>query len=150
VCTHLEGYLQLRDGAIQVIFKALWKILTSRKLGKIGQTISQKLAFGPKHDIIQAQWASNISSKNMLKKVWWCRHSKIKFRNQTIYCSMNCSNKRVYARVGGSRKSHAALSCCWKGKMLLSIHAKASKRNKHWLTINLVVMIDITRAQLSK
>jgi hypothetical protein len=30
VCSHIEGYLQLRDGVIQVVFKVLWK-----KLGKI-------------------------------------------------------------------------------------------------------------------
>jgi hypothetical protein len=69
VCTHLEGYLQLRDGAIQVQ-SAMENIeKTSQKPRKIGLTISQALTPKPKHDIIQAQWASNISSKNMLKKV---------------------------------------------------------------------------------
>jgi hypothetical protein len=33
--------------------------------------------FGPKHDKIQARWALNILSKNLLEKVWWYKRSKI-------------------------------------------------------------------------
>jgi hypothetical protein len=29
---------------------------------------------------------------------------------------------------GGSRRSHVALRCCWKGKVLLSTHTKASRK----------------------
>lgn len=63
---------------------------------------------------------------------------------------MSCSNKKRYARVGGHMKSHAALSCCWKRKMLLSTHATASKRKGCLSTINVVAMIEATRAQLPK
>jgi hypothetical protein len=45
----------------------------NQKLGKIGQTVSQIVTFGPKHDIIRAQWASNILLKNMLANLWWCK-----------------------------------------------------------------------------
>jgi hypothetical protein len=27
VCTHIEGYLQLRDGVVQIMFETLWKRL---------------------------------------------------------------------------------------------------------------------------
>jgi len=41
----------------------------NRKIGKISQTISQVPTPKLKRDKIQARWASNISSKNMLEKV---------------------------------------------------------------------------------
>jgi hypothetical protein len=41
----------------------------SQKPKKIGQIVSQTPALGPKHDKIWAQWASNILSKSMLKRV---------------------------------------------------------------------------------
>ncbi len=37
----------------------------NQKVGKIGQTISQMFALGPKHDKIWTQLASSIISKNM-------------------------------------------------------------------------------------
>jgi hypothetical protein len=153
VCVHThQGILTIEwwgnPSRIQSVVQKIKKI--SQKLGKIGQTINQKLAFGLEHDIIRAWWVSNILMKNMLKKVWWCRHSEIKFWSWTIYCLTSCSNNGIYAWIGGSRKSHATLNCCWKGKMLLSIHAKVSKRKGHWSTINLVIMIEVTKAQLSK
>jgi hypothetical protein len=39
---------------------------TPKKLDRI---VSQALALGPKHDRIQAQWASNILLENMLERV---------------------------------------------------------------------------------
>jgi hypothetical protein len=37
VCIHIKGYLQLKDGVIQVLFKALWKILGKliERLGRL-------------------------------------------------------------------------------------------------------------------
>jgi hypothetical protein len=55
--------------------------------------------------------------KNMLKKVWWCKCSKMESWSWTICCLMNCSNGRRHAWTGGNRRSHVALRCCWKGKV---------------------------------
>jgi len=81
-----------------------------------------------------------------VSKGMWCKHFKIKFWSRTIYCSTNYLNEWIYARVGGHMKSHDALNCCWKRKMLLLIHAKVSKRKGCWSTINLVAMIEVTKA----
>jgi hypothetical protein len=37
----------------------------------------------------------------MLERVWWCKCSKMESWNQTICCSMNCSNggRCVWARA---------------------------------------------------
>jgi hypothetical protein len=40
----------------------------NRKVGKINQSISQARTPKLEHDKIQAQWASNIPSKSMLKR----------------------------------------------------------------------------------
>jgi hypothetical protein len=97
-----------------------------------------------------SQYASNISLKNMLEKVWWCRLSKMKIWSWTICCPMNCSNVEKHAQVGGGGRSHVILKCYWKKKMLLLTCAKASKRKGYWSTINLIVMIKIIRAQFLK
>jgi hypothetical protein len=86
----------------------------------------------------------------MLEWVWWCKHCEMKSWNQTICCLMNCSNKRKHKRIGGGKRSHATLKCCWKEKVLLSTHAKGSKQKGRWSTINLAAMIKTTRAQLFK
>jgi hypothetical protein len=100
----------------------------NRKVGKISQIVSQTLTPRPKHDKIWARWALDISPKNMLERVWWCRHSKMESWNWIICCSMSCSNGGRHAQAGGGRRSHVALKCCWKGNVLLSTHAKASRR----------------------
>jgi hypothetical protein len=41
----------------------------NQKVGKIGRIIGQTLALRPKQDKIRTQWALNIRSKSMLKKV---------------------------------------------------------------------------------
>jgi hypothetical protein len=41
----------------------------NQKARKIGQIINQTFTFEPKYDKIRAQWALDIMSKNMLKKV---------------------------------------------------------------------------------
>jgi hypothetical protein len=45
---------------IQNVMQKIWE--DNRKVGKIGQTISQALTIGPKHDKIWAQWASDVMS----------------------------------------------------------------------------------------
>jgi len=63
---------------------------------------------------------------------------------------MSCSKGKKHAHVEGSKKSHATLRCYWKKKVLLSTCANALKKKGHWLTMNLTIMIDTTRAQLLK
>jgi len=129
----------------------IWNIMKkigefNRKLEKINRTISQTLTPRPEHDKIQAWWASNIPSKNMLERVWWCKHSEMESWNWTICWLMSCLNKRGYERIGGGRRSHATLKCCWKRKLLLLTCVKASKRKGRWSTINLETMIEATKA----
>lgn len=52
--------------------------------------------------------------------------------------------------MGGDKRLHGTLKCCWKGKELLSTCAKALRRNGHWSTINLITMNEITKAQFHK
>ncbi len=102
------------------------------------------------HDKIWAWWALDLSLKNMLKWVWWCKCPKMKSWNWTIYCSMSCSNERKNVWARGGRRSHVALRCCWKGNVLLLTHVKASKKKGCWSTINLIIMTKSTKAQLPK
>jgi hypothetical protein len=82
------------------------------KVGKIGWIVNQAITLGPKHGKIQAWWALDVSLKNMLERVWWCRCFEMEFWSWTICCPMNCSNGGRHKRVGGGRSSHAALRCC--------------------------------------
>jgi hypothetical protein len=43
---------------------------------------------------------------------------------------MNYSNGRSHPRVRDGRRSQPALKCCWKGNVLLLIHAKASRKKR--------------------
>jgi len=122
----------------------------NQKSRKISWVVSQMLAFGLKYDKIWTPWASNILLESMPERVWWCRHSKMESWSWTIYCSINSSNKERHVRIGGNRRSHVILRCCWKGKVLLSIQAKDSRRKGRWSTINLKTMIKATTAQLFK
>ncbi len=70
--------------------------------------------------------------------------------NWTICCLTSCSNGGKHAHGGGGRRSHAALSYCWKINVLLLIHVKALRRKNHWSTINLTTMTKTTRAQFPK
>jgi len=117
---------------------------------KIGRTINQTPARRSEHDRIQAWLMSEIPSKNMLEKVWWCKCSKMESLNRTIYCPMSCSNKGRHMEARGGRKSHVSLKCWWKRKVLLSIRAKSSKRKGYWSTIKLVTMIEATKAKFPK
>jgi hypothetical protein len=54
-----------------------------------------------------------------------------------FFTLMNCSNKGRHARIGGNKRSHVALKCCWKRKMLLSICVKALRRKKCQSIVNL-------------
>ncbi len=122
----------------------------NQKVGKTGQVISQTPTLRIKHDKIWAWWASNVSLESMLEKVWWCKCSEMEFWSWTICYPMSCSNGGTHAWVGGGRRSHAALRCCRKRNVLLSIHVKASRKKGHWSTINLIAMIKVIRAQLPK
>jgi len=86
----------------------------NQTVGKISQTIKQMPTQGLEHDKIRAQWASSILSKNMLMKVWWCKHSEMESWRWTIYCPMSCSKGGKHAHAKGGKKSHATLRCCWK------------------------------------
>jgi hypothetical protein len=116
------------------------------KVRKASQIISQMPTSRPEHDKIRTQWISNNLSKNMLEKVWWCKCSKMESWNWTICCPMNCSKGKRHVRVGDGKRLQVTLRCCWKGKMLLSTCVKASRRKGRWSTINLVIMMEATRA----
>ncbi len=108
---------------------SLWNVVektkeNNRKARKTSRAVSQTPIVGPEHDNIQAQWASNILLENMFQKVWWCKWS------WTIFCPMNYSNGGWHTQARGSKRSHAALRCCWKSNVLLSTHAKASRRKR--------------------
>jgi hypothetical protein len=38
VCTYIEGYLQLKDGVVQVVFKVLWKKI-GKKIKRLGKLV---------------------------------------------------------------------------------------------------------------
>ncbi len=121
-----------------------WKVV------KIGQAINQTPTPWPKHDKFWARWALDILSKSMFKKVWWCKCFNMKILNWTICCLMSCSNGGRHAWAKGGKRSHATLKCCWKGNVLLLTGAKVSRRKGPWSNINLVVMIEMTKAQFFK
>jgi len=125
----------------QRIWSKVWKYWLNRKLNTYPW---------PKDDRIRAWWASNISSNNMLERLWWCRCSEMESWSQTICYLLSCSNKGKHAWVGGGRKSHVTLKCCWKGKVLLSTCVETSRSKGHWSTINLTTMIEVIRAQFLK
>ncbi len=89
----------------------------NQKVGKTSQVVSQVPMLRLEHDKIWAWWAWNVLSKNIMEMV--CRHSKMESWSWTICCSMSCSNEKKHAKVGGGRRSHAMLRCCWKGNVLL-------------------------------
>ncbi len=51
----------------------------NQKAKKIGRIINQAPTLGLEHDKIQARWALDVPSNNMLEKVWWCQHSKMEY-----------------------------------------------------------------------
>jgi hypothetical protein len=151
VHTHWRGPTIEGCGNLSRVWSNVEKIgENNQRVKKISQIIIQVLASRLKHNKIQALWASSIPSNNMLKRVWWCKHSKMKSWRWTICCRMSCSKRGRHACARGSRRSHVALRCCWKRKVLLSTHIKASKRKGCWSTMNLVAMIKATRTQFLK
>ncbi len=81
-CVHMHWEILTIKGSNipNCIQSAMEKIEeTSQKPRKIGLIVNQTLTPGPKHDGIQAQCVSNIPLENMLEKLWWCKHSKMKF-----------------------------------------------------------------------
>jgi hypothetical protein len=70
VCTHIEGYLQLKDMIIQITFKMLLRRIGKiiKRLGRLVKLGHDK-TLGPEHDKIQAQWVSYILSESMLDRV---------------------------------------------------------------------------------
>jgi len=100
----------------------------NQKVGKTSQVISQVLALRPKHNKIRARWASNVMLESMLERVWRWKRFEMESWSWTNCCPINCSNGRKHTLVGGGRRSHATLKCCWKENLLVSTHSKASKR----------------------
>ncbi len=84
------------------------------KVGKDGWAVSQMFAPRLEHDKIWTQWVSHILLESMLKRVWWCKCSKMEFGNQTICCPMSYSKEGRHAHGRGDRKSQATSKCCWK------------------------------------
>ncbi len=112
VHTHWRG-LQLKDVIILVASKVLWRKLGKiiKIVGKMHWTINQIIILRLEHNKSQAQWFSNILSKNMLEMVWWCICSKMEFWSQIICCSMNCSKVKKHAHVMGGKRLHVILKC---------------------------------------
>jgi hypothetical protein len=109
------------------------------KVTKTSWATSQTLALGLEHDKIQAWWASSIILEKILKMVWWCRCFKMKSWSQTI-----CYSKgRIHVHAKDNKISYVALKCYYKR---LSTRVKASRRKRHWSTINLTILIKVTRA----
>jgi hypothetical protein len=102
----------------------------NQKARKIGWVVSQPFALRPKHDKIQARWALNILLQNMLEKVWWCRRFEMESWSWTICCLMSCSSGGRHTWARGDKRSHVALRCYWKRNVLLSIHAKTSRKKE--------------------
>jgi len=117
----------------------------NQKVGKVSWIVSQAPTPRPKHDKIWIWWVSDIMSKNMLERVWWCKHFEMEFWNQTICCPMSYSKGKRNVHVGGDKKSQATSKYCWKGKVLLSTCAKASRTKGRWLTINLVIGLCVMK-----
>jgi len=112
----------------------IWSIVekigeVNPKFGKIGWIVNQTFTPRLEHDRIWVWWASNILLENMLKKVRWCRRSKMESWNWIICCPMSCLNEKKHAWIKGGRRSHAALKCCWKGKVLLSTLLRLQEEN---------------------
>jgi hypothetical protein len=88
----------------------------NQKARKINWVVNQTLTLELEHDKTWTWWTSNIMSKNMLERVWWCKHSKMEFWNQTICCSMNCSNGKRHIRIRGGRRSMSPWGVARKGR----------------------------------
>jgi hypothetical protein len=131
----------------------VWNVVpkTQKIIKRLEDWLSYKpvLALRPKHDKIRARWVSNVPLESMLERVWWCKHFEMESWSWTISCPMNCSNGGRHAWARGSRRSHVALRCCWKGNVLLT-RAKVLRRKGRWSTINLTTMTKMTKAQLPK
>jgi hypothetical protein len=70
MCTHIKGYLQLKDGVIQIVYEVMCKKL--KKIIKMLKRLvehNQAPTLGLEHDKIQAQWALNVPLENMLERV---------------------------------------------------------------------------------
>jgi hypothetical protein len=113
------------------------------KAKKTSWVVNQTPTFGPENDKIWTWWALNVSSKSMLKRLWWCKHSEMESWSRTICCRMSCSNRGKQTWTKGGRRSHIALRCCRKRKVLFLIHVKVSRKKGRWSTINLTAMIKL-------
>jgi hypothetical protein len=120
----------------------------NRKARKIGWVINQTLTLRPENDKMQAWWASEIPLKSMLERLWWCKHFKMESWSWTICCPMNCSNARNTHGLGAIKDHHMSSWNVAKKKLLLLTHVNVSRRKGRWSTINLVTMIEMTKAQL--
>jgi hypothetical protein len=81
-CVHMHrGIFTIEGwGSLSGIWNVVEKTREdNQKVKKTNWTISQTFTLKPKNDKIQAQLVSNILSKNMLKKVWWCKRPRWNF-----------------------------------------------------------------------
>jgi hypothetical protein len=107
----------------------------NQKVEEIDRIISQVPTWGPKHDKIRARWASNIPSKNMLKRVWWCKRSKMESWRWTICCLMNCSKGEGDMFVLAAIKYH-----------MLSWGVVRKGRCYYWFTLRLQERRDVDQS----
>ncbi len=94
------------QNVVEKIGEDIWKVRT------IGRVISQAFTQRSKHDKIRARWASSILLKNMLEKVWWCKHVEMESWRWTICYLMDCSKMTIKVCMlfwGGVGKGR----CCY-------------------------------------
>jgi hypothetical protein len=138
ICT-IEGW-----GSPNCVWNTMEKIGEDNwKVRKTNWIVNQMPTFGPKNDKIWTWWALDVSLKNMLERVWWCKCSEMESWSQTICCQMHYSNRGKHAWTKGGRRSHVALRCCWKGKVLFLVSVKVVRKKRPWSTINLATMIKL-------
>jgi hypothetical protein len=90
-----------------------------------------------------------LSSNSKLSYLWLPPlHDTPPITTVDLLKGIGCWNE--HAHVGGCKRLHVALKCCWKKKVLLLIRIKASRRKGCWSTMNLAIMIRATKVQLPK
>jgi hypothetical protein len=123
-CVHTHWGRLAIEGCSSLSY--IWSIMEkigedNWKVGNISRAISQVPTPRSKHDKIQAQWASSIPLENTLKKVWWCKCSKMESWRWTICCSMSCSKEGRCVCVRGGRKSQLHWGVVGNGSVIIDL-----------------------------